>query len=165
MKTKCTLFIFLVSFILFGCADKKTTGEPSSAAPGNADEAAIRKTLTEAFARLHEGDKTVIYENEFSYYKIDNPLSKFLELDAVKKMSADTIPGLEIDSVTLYGDSAVAHIRVKINSVDGSTKEKPANLKMYRDHGKWIRPFFSRWPQEQEYLEAKKAYDSATDGQ
>ncbi|SYZ74181.1 exported hypothetical protein [Candidatus Zixiibacteriota bacterium] len=165
MKIKYFSLVMIVLVVLSGCAGEKKTGGAASASSDETDKAAIRKTLTEAFMRLHEGDKTVIYDNEFAYYKMDKSLSDFLEMNAVRKMSADSVPGLEIDSISLFGDSAVAHIRVKIESVDGSLKEKPANLKLYRDLGKWIRPFFSNWTQEQEYLQAKRAYDSATGGQ
>jgi hypothetical protein len=167
MKGYRLIFLLLLLVLLIGCGtSQQTSKEPTvSKEPANADEAALRASLTESFDRIKEGDKTVMYENELSYYHLDVSLSQYLELKAVRGYGADSLMGIEIDSISFSGDSARVHSRIKFESADGSIKEQPANIKMYRDAGRWVRPYISRWDKEVDYLEQKRVYDSVTAGE
>jgi len=157
--------LLLLFFVGCGSGEQAKKEPVAPKEPINTDEMALRATLTESFDRIKEGDKTVMYENEFSYYHLEVSLSQYLELKAVRGYGADSLIGIEIDSVTFTGDSARAHFRVKYESADGSIKEQPANIKMYRDAGRWVRPYLSKWDKERDYLEQKRIYDSVTAGQ
>ena len=121
--------------------------------------------IVDVHCRIKEGDKTVMYENELSYYHLEVSLSQYLELKAVRGYGADSLIGIEIDSISFFGDSARVHSRIKFESADGSIKEQPANIRMYRDAGRWVRPYLSMWDKELDYLEQKRVYDSVTAGQ
>jgi len=167
MKGYRLIHLLLLFVLLIGCgSSKQTSKEPTIAKePAGADEAALRALLTESIDRIKEGDKTVMYENELSYYHLEVSLSQYLELKAVRGYGADSLIGIEIDSISFFGDSARVHSRIKFESADGSIKEQPANIRMYRDAGRWVRPYLSRWDKELDYLEQKRVYDSITAGQ
>jgi hypothetical protein len=162
------LFLFVV---IIGCSsEQKEAGkmEPSSSKtiqPINGDDAAIRAVLTEMFDRLREGDKTVLYENEFTYYLDENPLSAYYEYKRVKEYKYDTLKGIEIDSTAIMGESAWAYVKVIYESYDGGETLRPYKLALYRSRGRWVKPYQSKYAEEKDYLEQKRIYDSVTAGQ
>ncbi|MCX6827276.1 MAG: hypothetical protein NTV06_08455 [candidate division Zixibacteria bacterium] len=157
------LFAWLICIASCGTNQSKREAAPAITAGG--DEAAIRASLEEWFDRLKEGDMTVMYENEFSYYKLDNPLSKYLELDKIKKYPYGTLKAMDIDSVKLMGDSALVYLRVTRYSNAGGGQWHPYRNTVYRSQGRWIKPAISRCNEERDYLEQKRIYDSVTAGE
>jgi hypothetical protein len=165
MKIHNFIIILVALGFLFGCGKEAPSRKPVEKTSFTGDAAAIEASLKELFDRTKEGDKTVLYENEFSYYKLDYSISQYMELDMVRKYKYDTLKGIEVDSVDLMGDSARVKVRVIYQSENGGEKEVPYKTTMYRSQGQWIKPYMSRWDGEKDYLEQKRIYDSVTAGQ
>jgi hypothetical protein len=128
----------------------------------NPEEVEIRAMIGEYFDRVREGDKTVLYENEFSYYTDEKTLDDYMALSRVLDYKYDTLGGITVDSITLMDDSAWMWLKVTYNSADGSQRERPYRLVAYHNQGRWVRPYLSRWNEEAEYLEQRRIYDSVT---
>lgn len=131
----------------------------------NPAEIPIRNALTEFFGRLREGDKTVMYENELTYYRLEYPLGKYYELDRVKNYRYDTLKGIEIDSVKIMQDSAAVYFRIIYQNLLGEEKQRKYYRIMYYTRDRWILPYQSRIKDELEFRQRKREYDSATAGQ
>jgi hypothetical protein len=166
------LFAF-AAFAFWGCSGESPKPAKVEVAPKsgestgvlNPDEAAIRASLTELFERIKEGDKTVLYENEFGNYRDTTTLSEYMELKKVKDYKYDTLKEIEIDSVEIIGDSAAAYVKIIYKSMAEKDLVRPYKLAVYRDRGKWIKPYQSKWSEEKYYREQKRIYDSVTAGE
>jgi hypothetical protein len=158
------IFAFCAS-LLCGCGSETEKTKPDAKKEiisDNSDEAEIQAMITNYFDRVKEGDKTVLYENEFSYYTDEKSLDEYMELSKVLDYKYDTLGGVFVDSIRIMKDSAWVWVKVVYNSADGSTKERPYRLKAYRNRGRWIRPYLSHWDDEFDYLEQIRIYDSVT---
>lgn len=126
------------------------------------EEQRLKADLTNMMDRLAEGDKTALYENEFSYYRIETPLSEYWKQEGVYAYKYDTLRGIEFDSVKIMGDSARVWARIIYDSKAGTGRiERNQEFWMYNytgDH--WIKPYLSYTGsmQEKEYLENLRRY-------
>lgn len=160
------LLIMATSCSQQGEKTTKTAAAPSSTSDSiNPAEIPIRNALMEFFGRLKEGDKTVMYENEFTYYQLEYPLGKYYELDRVKNYKYDTLKGIEIDSVKIMQDSAGVYFRVLYQNLLGEEKQRKYYRIMYYTRDRWILPYQSRIKDELEFRQRKREYDSVTAGQ
>lgn len=161
---RCRLFVLvLCAILLVACgSEQKQTEIKKDVISDNPDEAEIRAMIGEYFDRVREGDKTVLYENEFTYYTDDKSLDDYMALSRVLDYKYDTLGGIMVDSIIVMDDSAFIWLKVTYNSADGSQNERPYRLPAYRSQGRWIRPYMSRAKEEAEYLELKHIYDSVT---
>ncbi len=170
MKMHRLIPIAITILIFAGCSGKQSgekkveTAATTQSKIISPEEAAVRASLIELFDRIKEGDKTVLYENEFSYLKDTISLSAYLELKRVRDYKYDTLKGIEIDSISITGDSARAYIRINYQSQEGVEHSKPYRLGLYRSGINWIKPYLSRWAEERDYLEQRRIYDSLTAG-
>ncbi len=159
---KVCLLIALMA-ILYGCGGEKEK-EPAETSGGVAEmseEDKVKVSMTELIERMVEGDKTVLYEHEFNYYTDDISLSDYMKISWVKDYAYDTLRGIEYDSVKIIGDSAIVDAKIIYESKAGGEKKKAYRFTMYNYNGKWIKPYQSKFNEEMEYLESKRAYDSA----
>lgn len=147
--------------LFFSCAGDHEVDIKTEADIEKDDETLIRTALVELIDRVKEGDKTVLYENEFGYFTDSVSLSEYMEVRRVLEYKYDTLSGILIDSVHLMGDSAMVNVRVTYESAAGGEFERPYAFKMYRYGDRWIKPYLSRYEIELEYLERVRAYDSA----
>ncbi len=171
------LLIVLLPLILVLSCGKKQTGDtntdnadatveltPQQQTPREemSEEERLKADMTNMMDRLAEGDKTALYENEFSYYKFETPLSEYWKLEKVRDYRYDTLRGIEFDSVKIMGDSARVWARIIYESKAGTGKvEANYNFWMYNftgDH--WIKPYVSVAGsfQEKEYLDNLRRY-------
>jgi hypothetical protein len=167
MKSKIIIAVGLSLFLLFGCSEKVEKKEAVTQHDSNMDpqEAALRAMVIESFDRVKEGDKTVLYENEFTYLKDTMTLSAYLESRYVKGYNDDSLRSVTVDSVKLMGDSARAYIRLIYETLDGRENERAMPLRLYYSQGRWIKPYLSKYDEELDYLEQRRIYDSVTSGQ
>ena len=160
---RALLFIVLLA-ILIGCgADngKDTTAKTPADQSQMTEKEKLMASMTELIERLMEGDKTVLYENEFDYYKDEVSLSEYMEIPHVIDYDYDTLRGIEFDTLVILGDSAVINAEVHYESKAGGDISRVYQFKMYNFHGKWIKPYMSKVRLEREYMEQQRIYDSA----
>ncbi|UCD94516.1 MAG: hypothetical protein JSU69_00240 [Candidatus Zixiibacteriota bacterium] len=159
----CVLSCFMV---IVGCGGERKTGNAPDKTVITTDEDAIRAVLIEYIERVMEGDKTVLYENEFMYYRDEVSLTEYMEYSWVKEYPYDYISGVEVDSVEVMGDSARAKIRVFYEATAFSgEEERPYDVTLYRSGEQWIRPYQSKWYREVEYMERIREYERAAEAE
>ncbi|MEW5923003.1 MAG: hypothetical protein AB1746_03360 [Candidatus Zixiibacteriota bacterium] len=164
MKSYRMLSIPVIFLLLIGCGNQETAQNSSS--PGvtteeTSDEATIRALMIEYIERTKEGDKTVLYENEFPYYKDLISLTEYMEYRWVRDYEYNRLSSIEVDSLRIFGDSATVWIRLSygIDVPEGEWRSYAA--KVYRSHGKWYRPYQSHYDKQLENDAEIKAYEEA----
>jgi hypothetical protein len=156
------LLIILVSLLLiFGCGEEQQIETNTDTTTVQTDEEQIKAALTELIERVKEGDKTVLYENEFTYYTDSVSLSEYMEIHKVLDYKYDTLYGIAFDSIIVMDDSAVIAARIIYKSPGSGQTERRYPLKAYRSGEKWVRPYLSNYAREAEYLERVRAYQEA----
>ena len=164
---KLLLFFALIA-ILIGCGadEPKDTKEPveqvkqSDAATALTEEDKLKASMTELIERMIEGDKSVLYENEFSYYTDETSRSDYMKLHRVIDYTYDTLSGITYNTVNIMGDSAIVNANIIYESKAGGEITKAYTFKMYNFNGKWIKPYLSQVRLERDYLEQRHIYDS-----
>lgn len=162
----CKFFGFLACMILIaGCSSQVETETTQETEVPSADEAAIKAVLIEYIERVREGDKTVLYENELSYYVDEISMSEYMEIPRVRDYRYDSLSHVVVDSIEVLGDSAIAQIRIFYESAAEEPVEHPYTTKLYRSGDRWVRPYQSRWANEAEYLQRVKEYQEAVEAE
>ncbi|PKK84062.1 MAG: hypothetical protein CVT49_05415 [candidate division Zixibacteria bacterium HGW-Zixibacteria-1] len=164
MKFYRIIIIFIIILFLSGCSNQETakkSGNPSTGAEEISDQNAIRAMMTEYIDRMKEGDKTVLYENEFLYYQDLISLTEYMEYPRVRDYVYDSLSHVEVDSVHVYGDSADVWIRLFYESLDPNAKGRAYQSRVFRSRGKWLKPYQSHFDKQLELEEQIKAYEDA----
>ncbi|MFH2036278.1 MAG: hypothetical protein ABIJ45_07745 [Candidatus Zixiibacteriota bacterium] len=159
MKYYKYLMVLLILVIMVGCGQNQKTDSNITTEAAMSDEDQIRAILTEYIDRVKEGDKTVLYENEFKYYTDSVTLSMYMELPRVLDYKYDSLYNMIIDSINIMDDSAALRVRVQYLSASGGIVDKPYPMKVYKRYDeKWVRPYQSSYAIEKEFIERYKEY-------
>jgi hypothetical protein len=156
------LVVLAVGLLAFGCGgdgDDKSQAQQTEPPEEMTEEDKIKASMTELIERLMEGDKTVLYEHEFSYFKDETSLSDYFKIPKVADYDYDTLSGIEYDSIAFYGDSAKVWAYVTYESKAGGEIRRKYGFWMYNYHGWWQKPYCSLARKEREYLEEKRLYE------
>jgi len=176
MKGFNILFFIIIVSISLSCGDQKTGSDKSgdqnlSSAENTAppidrsamtEEEKITADLIEMIERLAEGDKSVLYENEFNYYQDEVSFTEYWKIYKVYYYQYDTLRTIEVDSVMILGDSAHVYAKLIYESKAGGRAEDAYNFWTYKLTGeKWIKPYISVLGanREIEYLEEIRRYE------
>ena len=161
--------LFLTAFVavvLIGCSTDQTeqAGDASGLSydPVVAEEQ-IRANLNEFFERIREGDKTVMFEQEFDYYHVNWTLDDYYGFAQVMNYVYDTLKGIDIDSVRLFEDSAIVFIQIIYESDLGGETHMAYPTRMYRSGDRWHKPSMSNTQEEWEFREIYRDYDMPDD--
>lgn len=164
MKFYRMLSVFILFLLLIGCGNQETTKKPgsqSTAAEESGDEATIRALMIEYIDRTKEGDKTVLYENEFPYYKDLISLTEYMEYRFVRDYPYESLSSVQVDSLRILGDSALVWIQVSYDISNPDKRMQPYTVKVYHSNGKWLRPYLSHYDKQLENDAEIKAYEEA----
>lgn len=164
MKFYRMLSVFIIFLLLIGCGNQETSknpGSPSVKTEEPGDEATIRALITEYIDRTKEGDKTVLYENEFPYYKDIISLSEYMEYRYVRDYPYDALSSVQVDSLRILGDSALVWIKVTYDISDPNKEMQSYTVRVYRSNGKWYRPYQSHYDKQLLNDAEIKAYEEA----
>ena len=166
MKCFRAITLLLTFLFIFGCggeqsAPQKTDNKTQTSVDDGGDEAAIRAILIEYIERMTEGDKTVLYENEFLSYPDIISLTEYPESPRARDYAYDSLSHVVVDSVEIMGDSAYAWIKLYYLSSDPEPEAHESRTRLYRSMGRWYRPYLSKWDKQLDYEEEIKAYQDA----
>ncbi len=165
MKEFRSLLLIALFAFLIGCGadepkETEVTTELSDAVTELTEEDKLKASMTEFIERMIEGDKTVLYEHEFSYYKDETSFSEYMTQHKVIDYAYDTLGGITYNTVNILGDSAIVNANIIYESKAGGEIIKTYTFKMYNFNGKWIKPYLSKVRLERDYLEQRRIYDS-----
>lgn len=126
------------------------------------DRAEIEATLEETAHRWRYGDKAILYEQEFEYYRIENTYDDYLEIDRIKRMESDTVETFKVRDIKFYDrDSALVSVDVVFVGPTGDTTHYYQDWLMHYHRGRWIRPTMSNYISQESFEEIRRKADSA----
>jgi len=118
----------------------------------------IKAKSEDLFTRMKVNDYAVLYENEYPYAKEESDLEKYLAHPYLRWGKVDTLMAMQVDSVTLFGDSAYAHLELEYMLSDSSLSVSAINFVWRASEGNWIHPTFSNLEKQLEYEEEIRIY-------
>lgn len=157
--------LFALIVIIAGCSSDKpakdNTAEPLLT-QREADSVQIQGNLNEILERWRYGDKSVLYEQEFPYYKFEFSYDDFLSMEHVKKMNTDSAYAFDVEALKFFDrDSVSVGVKVTFKGPTGHLSYDYDSYKMYNSDGRWVRPSFSAPQYQKEFEEARRVADSA----
>lgn len=122
-----------------------------------------RKSLIKAkteslFTRIKVRDYAVIYENEYPYMKEEADLQEYLANRYMQWYKPDTLMAIQVDSVVIRGDSALAHMRLEWLASDSSLILQTIRLPWVYVDDEWLKPTLSRLDMQLEFEEELRVY-------
>jgi hypothetical protein len=125
------------------------------------DEQMIAQKMETLFMRLKANDKFVLWENELPYLHDEMDWDVYKTHPAVALFSADTLMAIQIDSVTVYGDSAHIHMHTEYRRKWGNIQGEEVSLSYYKYDGDWYKTMVSKVPRQYEFDEEIRMYQEA----
>lgn len=127
------------------------------------DSAQMQYAINNMIQRVAYGDKSGMWENEFSYLRDGETFEHYRTTHSMVTFARkDTLDSVQIVEVDMYKpDSAVTTARLHFTGPTGisSTIENP--ITFYWRRGKWIKPTVSAYPNQKEYDDIVRRADSA----
>jgi len=170
-RPKALLLLFLgVLAAGFGACGKKsdsgTTGQDTTTVSNvqgePSGEEVIAEMLNDVITRLHYGDKSGLYENEFEYFTDEYNFDDYLKMDQTRYAQADTITFVEVRNVEFFDkDSALVAVTVHFEGPTGKKSYFRDKIVVYYHKGRWIKPTVSVIDQQLIYEDKIKVADSA----
>ena len=162
MKVKYLFAIAAIIALIASCSQKEASNSSTGAqyAAGSEQEQA-KRDITELFDRMREGDKTVLYENEFPYYKELASLNDYYSFERIMVYQYDTMKAMTVDSVKILADTAMAYITVSYELRAGGESQQSYSVLLYHVGDHWIKPSMSNPRQEAEYEDFKRGEKEA----
>ncbi len=160
------ILMAVLAVVLIGCSTEQTKplGDTSGLSYDPVEaEKEIRANLLDFFKRIREGDKTVMFEQEFDYYHVNWTLDDYYGFAQVSQYVYDTLKGIDIDSVRLFEDSAKVYIKIVYESDLGGETRMPYAPTMYRSGDRWHKPSMSNTKEEWEFREVYRDYEVPDD--
>ncbi|MFQ5452915.1 MAG: hypothetical protein ACE5D6_01855 [Candidatus Zixiibacteriota bacterium] len=174
MKKICSnmKLVLVLSFtLIYGCDSESNRNSQDDLAVGDTStvqvEMTVRDTienvLNEAMTRLHYGDKSGLYENEFIYYKNMATFDEYLKTGQMAYAEAESLTFVEIVDLTLFDhDSAEANVTVHFKGASGKEHHLYDQMvTVYYHRSRWIKPSVSVIEQQVEYDNLIRQADSA----
>lgn len=155
MKVNYLFGVAAIAALMIACAQKDSAKSSRGFVAGS-DEEQVRHDIIEFFERMREGDKTVLYEHEHEYYKVEHSLNEYYTFEQIMVYQYDTMKAITVDSVSITADTAIAYIRIQYELRSGGETTQGYPVRMYREGGRWIKPSLSYYKLQAEY-EAFKA--------
>lgn len=151
MKINTLLIMAILMAIVIACSSNDNSGGNNDLGAAETDEARAAADIIELFERMREGDKTVLYEHEFDYYKEEVSLNDYYTYEKIMVYQYDTMKTITVDSVTIVEDTATAYIQVTYEYRSGGEVTQGYPVIMYRSGDRWIKPSMSYYKLQIEY--------------
>ncbi|NMC45181.1 MAG: hypothetical protein GYA46_14770 [candidate division Zixibacteria bacterium] len=141
--------IVLAAIIPVGCQQEKRL---------DPDRAEITARCIEYFARVKVSDFRVMYDFELPYLKDRADLTEYLGAKVFSQPAPDSLEGIQIDSIGVWGDSAYAFLHLEYLRSDSTYITHPVRNRWYKMDGHWIKPTMSTLEKQKEYEEEIRIY-------
>ncbi|MDD4052215.1 MAG: hypothetical protein PHR28_10010 [candidate division Zixibacteria bacterium] len=141
--------IILVVIMLGACQREKAL---------DPDRQEIKTRCIELFARLKVNDFRISYENEFPYLKDRVDLSEYLSAKMFSQPAPDSLEGIQLDSIKVWGDSAYYFLQLEYVRSDSTYLTYPVRNRWYKMDERWIKPTLSTMKNQEEFEEEIRIY-------
>jgi len=151
------LFLIILGYLfVIGCSNQSNKAKTASNSTGNQKTMTLKDTIesviNEAMTRLRYGDKSGLYENEFSYLKDTTTFDDYLKTGQMKYAKNDSISHIDVNDVELFNhDSARVKVTVNFEGPTGKKHFLDDKITVYYHKGRWIKPTISVIGHELEY--------------
>lgn len=143
------ILVVAVTFPLIACQSERTV-DPT--------ESLIIQQTENLFTRIKVRDYAAIWENEFAYMRDESPLEEYLKNPYMKWYQPDTLMAVQVDSVSIFGDTAYAHMMVEWLLSDSTFSVDTIRLRWYYSDDEWIKPQLSDLGRQLEFEEELRVY-------
>jgi hypothetical protein len=174
----CRLILLpgLLAGLVTGCSKTETEKKPASSIatkqePTNGKlvlrsdatlKDSIEFNINKTYTLLKNGDKSGLFENEFSYITDGKTFDEYLrygEVSAAKVESLTVIDVLEIQQFD--SDSLKAVVQVNFLGPSGRPTFIKDRITFYQQDGRWIKPLVGKLFHQLDYLKRMRQADSA----
>lgn len=170
------LYLAAIAALLLSLSLGCSSGEDASStdkAPGErtpvasneplTDSAQIAQAFNEVIERVAYGDKSGMWENEFSYLRDDQTFEYYRTTHQMVTIAKkDTLDSVQIMAVEFFKpDSAIADVRLHFTGPTNVQSKLDQPVTVYWRRGKWIKPTVSVMSHQAQYDEIIRRADSA----
>jgi hypothetical protein len=142
--------IIMLAGIMLGACQRGKVLDP--------DRKEIMARCVDFFARVKACDFRVLYENELPYLQDRVDLSEYLSAKVFTQPAPDSLEGIQMDSVSVWGDSAYIFLQLEYVRSDSTYLTYPVRNRWYKMDGRWIKPTMSAMDKQKEFEEEIRIY-------
>ncbi|MEZ5360388.1 MAG: hypothetical protein R3F48_16350 [Candidatus Zixiibacteriota bacterium] len=151
---KIVILVGCLLAVLGGCETQK---------PLSPEQELIMSKCENLFLRVKVGDYAVIYENEFPYLREKIDFEEFMDDPYLKSYNPDTLVAVELDSVTVWDDTAYVHMKLEYIHPDSTYTSTSINLRYWYIDDEWIKPSRSDYKNQLLFEEEMRIYWEAVE--
>ena len=132
------------------------------------DSQLIQFALNETATRWHYGDKAVLYDMEFDFYKKQYSYDDYLAHRFIKELEADSLESLIVLAVHPFGEDSILVDAEAVFVGPAGVKTRfseGVSYQFYFHNGRWIHPTISSYKGQLEFEQIRRSADSAADAE
>jgi hypothetical protein len=148
------VLLILLILSLFAC---------QSEAPTDSIEAMLLQKTENLFTRIKVRDFAAIWEIEYPYMRDESPLEEYLNNPYMQWYNPDTLEAVELDSATVWDDSAYAFMKTEWLLADSTFKVDTIRLRWVYHGEEWLKPTLSHVGKQLEFEEELRVYWEAVE--
>jgi len=169
--------VAVVLAIAAGCSKNESKKTPSASlqVPANSKlvlrpdatlKDTVEYTINKTFTLLKYGDKSGLFENEFSYITDGKTFDEYLKYGEVSSVKVESLTVVDVLAIDQFdGDSLKASVQVNFLGPSGKPTFIKDRITMYQQNGHWIKPIVGRLKGQLDYLKRMHEADSAADAE
>jgi hypothetical protein len=176
IKNVCSSLILpaLLLGLITGCSKTETAKKTSPSAqqtPSNpklvlrADATlkdSIEYNINKTYALLKNGDKSGLFENEFSYITDGKTFDEYLKYGEVSGAKVESLTVIDVLEIEMLGtDTLKAAVRVNFLGPSGKPSFIKDRITFFKQDGRWIKPLVGKLVHQIDYLKRMRQADSA----
>lgn len=126
----------------------------------------IEYNINKTFTLLKHGDKSGLFENEFSYITDGKTFDEYLKYGEVSSAKVESLTVVDVLEIEQFDtDSLKASVQVNFLGPSGKPSFIKDRITLYQQDGRWIKPIVGRLKGQLDYLERMHEADSAAEAE
>jgi len=126
----------------------------------------VEYNINKTFTLLRNGDKSGLFENEFSYITDGKTFDEYLKYGEVSGAKVESLTTIDVITIEQFdSDSLKASVRVNFLGPSGTPNYIKDRITMYQQNGRWIKPTVGKLKGQLDYLKRMHQADSAAEAE
>lgn len=122
----------------------------------------IEYNINKTYTLLKNGDKSGLFENEFSYITDGKTFDEYLKYGEVSSAKVESLTVVDVLGIETYAlDSLKADVQVNFLGPSGKPSNIKSRITFYQQDGRWIKPLVGKLFHQLDYLKRMRQADSA----